>query len=285
MNEENVVFVAGAGQMGSGIAQVAAQAGRKVYLCDVGEKELDRGRRAIEASLQRLIRKGALAADEGEAILGRITLTTELSQAAEAFLVVEAIVENLEAKRALFRELDQIVRPEAVLASNTSTLPITALQAATSRPDKVIGMHFFNPVPITKLVEVIRGLMTSDATHALVLAEAERYGKVAVTVHDSPGFVSNRILLPMINEAIYCLMEGVADRDSIDTVMRLGMNHPMGPLQLADYIGLDTCLAVLEILYADLGDPKYRPCPLLRQYVRAGFLGRKSGRGFYEYTA
>jgi 3-hydroxybutyryl-CoA dehydrogenase len=282
---DNLVFVVGAGQMGAGIAQVAAQSGRDVVVRDVAEAQLERGRRAIEGSLDRLVRRGTLTEADREATLRRIAFTTSLERVGEAFLVIEAIVENLEAKRALFRELDERADPGAVLATNTSTLPVTELAAATRRPERVIGMHFMNPVPVMKLVEVIRGLLTADGVHALVMDEARRYGKTPVTVNDSPGFVSNRILLPMINEAVYCLMEGVASREDIDTVMKLGMNHPMGPLELADFIGLDTCLAILEILYADLGDPKYRPCPLLRQYVRAGLLGRKTGRGFYTYEA
>jgi 3-hydroxybutyryl-CoA dehydrogenase len=281
--DANHVLVVGAGQMGSGIAQVAAQSGRRVTVRDVGERELGRGRQAIEASLARLVKKGQLGEAEREATLARITFTTSLEPAREAFLVIEAIVEDLRAKEDLLATLDQLAPAETIFASNTSTLPITELAAATRRPEQVIGMHFMNPVPVMQLVEVIRGLRTGDETYERIMDEARRYGKVPVLVQDFPGFVSNRILLPMINEAIYCLMEGVAEPEAIDTVMRLGMNHPMGPLALADLIGLDTCLSVLEILHEGLGDPKYRPCPLLRKYVKAGYLGRKTGRGFYTY--
>jgi 3-hydroxybutyryl-CoA dehydrogenase len=281
--DANHVLVVGAGQMGSGIAQVAAQSGRRVTVRDVGERELERGRQAIEASLARLVKKGQLGEAEREATLARITFTTSLEPAREAFLVIEAIVEDLRAKEDLLATLDQLAPAETIFASNTSTLPITELAAATRRPEQVIGMHFMNPVPVMQLVEVIRGLRTGDETYERIMDEARRYGKVPVLVQDFPGFVSNRILLPMINEAIYCLMEGVAEPEAIDTVMRLGMNHPMGPLALADLIGLDTCLSVLEILHEGLGDPKYRPCPLLRKYVKAGYLGRKTGRGFYTY--
>ena len=272
--------VVGAGQMGSGIAQVAAVAGYDVTLVDVSRDQLDRARSGIERSLSKLVEKGGVAAGDAEAAVGRITLSAE---PVEADLAIEAATEDVALKERLFRALDEAAGDGAILASNTSSIPITRLAAVTSRPDRVVGMHFMNPVPLMPLVELIRGLDTSDETAASVRAAAERMGKTVAEAHDHPGFISNRILVPMINEAVYCLMEGVGDRDSIDTVMRLGMNHPMGPLRLADLIGLDTCLAIMEVLHHGLGDDKYRPCPLLRSYVQAGRLGRKSGRGFYDY--
>jgi 3-hydroxybutyryl-CoA dehydrogenase len=278
-----IIGVVGAGTMGGGIAQVAARAGYAVVLRDISEEFLRRGVAAIERSLQRDVDKERLKEEEKRAIVARIRTTTEIGELAEASFVVEAITENLEAKRELFRALDEAVREDAVLASNTSSISITKLGAATRRPDKVIGMHFMNPVPVMKLVEVIRGIATSDETWARTRELSERLGKTALECNDSPGFVSNRVLMPLINEAIFALHEGVATRESIDGIMKLGMNHPMGPLTLADFIGLDVCLAILEVLHAELGDPKYRPCPLLRKYVDAGWLGRKSGRGFYEY--
>ncbi len=278
------LFVAGAGQMGSGIAQVAAQAGRNVILRDVDDARLAWGRRNIENSLGRLQKRGSLGEEEATGVLSRISFTTDLMPVKDVPLAIEAIVEDLAAKRDLLTALDRLAARETVLASNTSTLPITELGSATERPDRVIGMHFMNPPPVMTLIEVVRGLTTSDQTFRTVWDEALAYGKTPVLVNDYAGFVSNRILMPMINEAVYCLMEGVAERDAIDTVMKLGMNHPMGPLALADLIGLDTCLAIMEILHRDLGDDKYRPCPLLRTYVRAGYLGRKSGRGFYSYV-
>ncbi|MDI6822940.1 MAG: 3-hydroxybutyryl-CoA dehydrogenase [Bacillota bacterium] len=277
------VFVAGAGQMGSGIAQVAAQAGLQVTMQDIAPEFLDRGMATIRRNLARSVEKGRITREEEQAILERLQTTLNLEAAAEADVVVEAIVENLQAKKDLFSELDRICPAATILASNTSSLPITELAASTKRPDRFIGMHFMNPVPVMQLVEVVRGHLTSDETHAAILDLAVRMGKTPVTVQDYPGFVANRVLFPMINEAIYCLMEGVASAEDIDTVMRLGMNHPMGPLALADLIGLDTCLAILETLYRGLGDPKYRPCPLLRRMVSAGLLGRKTGRGFYTY--
>ena len=277
------IGVVGAGTMGNGIAQVAARAGYEVVLRDVSDDLLRRGMQAVERSLRRDVEKGRLGEEEKLTIVGRIRPTTGLSEFEGAAFVVEAITENLEAKREVFRALDAVAGPEAVLASNTSSISITKLGAATRRPDKVIGMHFMNPVPVMKLVEVIRGIATSDETWARTRALAERMGKTALECNDSPGFVSNRVLMPMINEAVFALHEGVATRESIDGIMKLGMNHPMGPLTLADFIGLDVCLAILEVLHAELGDPKYRPCPLLRKYVDAGWLGRKSGRGFYEY--
>ena len=278
-----LIGVVGAGTMGNGIAQVAARAGYEVVLRDVSEEFLERGMKAVDKSLQRDVDKERLKEEEKRAIVGRIRTTTALSDLAGAGFVVEAITESLEAKRAVFRELDGVCGAEAILASNTSSISITKLGAATRRPEKVIGMHFMNPVPVMKLVEVIRGIATSDETWARTRELCDRMGKTALECNDSPGFVSNRVLMPMINEAVFALYEGVATRESIDGIMKLGMNHPMGPLTLADFIGLDVCLAILNVLHAELGDPKYRPCPLLRKYVDAGWLGRKSGRGFYEY--
>jgi 3-hydroxybutyryl-CoA dehydrogenase len=278
-----IIGVVGAGTMGGGIAQVAARAGYAVVLRDISGEFLARGLKAIDRSLQRDVDKERLKEDEKRAIVSRIKTTTEIADLAVASFVVEAITENLEAKRGLFRALDEAVREDAILASNTSSISITKLGAATRRPDKVIGMHFMNPVPVMKLVEVIRGIATSDETWARTRELTGALGKTALECNDSPGFVSNRVLMPMINEAVFALHEGVATRESIDGIMKLGMNHPMGPLTLADFIGLDVCLAILEVLHAELGDPKYRPCPLLRKYVDAGWLGRKSGRGFYEY--
>ena len=278
-----LIGVVGAGTMGNGIAQVAARAGYEVVLRDVSEEFLARGMKAVDKSLQRDVDKERLKEEEKQTIVGRIRTTTALSDLAGAGFVIEAITENLEAKRSVFRELDEVCGAEAILASNTSSISITKLGAATRRPEKVIGMHFMNPVPVMKLVEVIRGIATSDETWARTRELTERMGKTALECNDSPGFVSNRVLMPMINEAVFALHEGVATRESIDGIMKLGMNHPMGPLTLADFIGLDVCLAILNVLHAELGDPKYRPCPLLRKYVDAGWLGRKSGRGFYEY--
>ncbi len=274
------VCVVGAGQMGSGIAQVAAVAGYDVTLVDVSEAQLDRARTGIERSLAKLVEKGKVESGAAEAALGRIAAAAE---PVAADLAIEAATEDVVLKERIFRGLDEAAGPGAVLASNTSSIPITRLAAVTSRPQRVVGMHFMNPVPLMPLVELIRGIETTDETAAYVRAAAERMGKTVAEAHDYPGFISNRILVPMINEAVYCLMEGVGDRESIDTVMKLGMNHPMGPLTLADLIGLDTCLAIMEVLHDGLGDDKYRPCPLLRSYVEAGRLGRKSGRGFYEY--
>ena len=274
------VCVVGAGQMGSGIAQVAAVAGYDVTLVDVAPEQLERARSGIEGSLAKLVEKGRVEPDAAEAALGRIQTAGEPGP---ADLAIEAATEDVDLKLRIFADLDRAAGDGAVLASNTSSIPITRLAAVTSRPERVVGMHFMNPVPLMPLVELIRGLETSDEAAAAVRAAAERMGKTVAESRDFPGFIANRILLPMINEAVYCLMEGVGDRESIDTVMKLGMSHPLGPLQLADLIGLDTCLAIMEVLHDGLGDSKYRPCPLLRSYVEAGRLGRKSGRGFYEY--
>jgi 3-hydroxybutyryl-CoA dehydrogenase len=281
--EISAIGVVGAGTMGSGIAQAFAQAGFAVTLVDVADPMLDRARRAVEKSLDAFVRKGNLTDAQRIQALGRLTTHTALDRLVEADFIVEAIVENTEAKQALFTSLDAIAKPEVVLASNTSSISITALAGATKRPDRVLGMHFMNPVPIMKLVELIRGQRTSDATIRAGSELCVRLGKTPVEAADYPGFIANRILMPMINEAIYAVMEGVGSKEAIDTVMKLGMNHPMGPLTLADFIGLDVCLAILEVLHDGLGDPKYRPCPLLRRMVAAGQLGRKSGEGFYAY--
>jgi len=278
-----IIGVVGSGTMGNGIAQVAARAGYNVVMRDMHDEFLLRGLAAIDKSLQRDVDKERLSADEKQSVISRITTTTDIEDLSVASFVIEAVTEDLRVKTEIFKSLDSISPPETILASNTSSISITKLAGTTRRPDKVIGMHFMNPVPVMKLVEVIRGLATSDETYQKVQALTERFGKTALDCNDSPGFVSNRVLMPMINEAIFTLYEGVATRESIDGIMKLGMNHPMGPLALADFIGLDVCLAILNVLYEGFGDPKYRACPLLRQYVDAGWLGKKTGRGFYEY--
>jgi len=277
------VAVIGSGTMGNGIAHVCAQHGRRVTLVDLSEELLQRGLETIAKNLSRQVGKEIMTRDEADATLGRIHTTTEFAEVKDASLVVEAAFEDADLKRRIFADLDGLCPPDTILASNTSSISITLLGAATKRPDKVIGMHFMNPVPVMKLVEVIRGHDTSDETHDAVVALAKNLGKTPVTVSDYPGFVANRVLMPMINEAVFCLMEGVAEREAIDEVMKLGMNHPLGPLALADLIGLDVCLSILEVLHRELGDDKYRPCPLLRRMVAAGYLGRKAGRGFFEY--
>jgi 3-hydroxybutyryl-CoA dehydrogenase len=278
------VAVVGAGQMGNGIAHVFAQSGFDVVMIDVSQDALDKGRATVAKNIERQVKKGTIPPEEQVKILSRIDLSMDLDGASEASLVIEAASEDSGLKYRIFTDLDRIAKPDAVLATNTSSISITEIGRRTSRPDKVIGMHFMNPVPVMKLVEIIRGLATSDETTKYVTDIAQQLGKTAVEVTDYPGFVSNRVLMPMINEAVYCLMEGVGTPEAIDQVMTLGMNHPMGPLALADLIGLDTCLAILQVLQDGLGDPKYRPCPLLKKYVAAGWLGRKSGRGFFTYT-
>ena len=277
--------VIGAGTMGNGIAQVAATAGLQVCLIDTQPSQLDRAKSAITKSLAKFVEKGVIPAEQKDQALARIATAKELEAAGTADFAVEAVFEDFGVKAGIFGRLDKICRPEVILASNTSSIAITRLAATTTRPGRVIGMHFMNPVPLMKLVEIIRGIATSDDTYQVTRELSEKFGKVPVEVNDFPGFISNRVLLPMINEAIFALMEGVASREAIDTVMKLGMNHPMGPLTLADFIGLDVCLNILEVLYEGFGDPKYRPCPLLRKMVDAGWLGRKSGRGFYEYQS
>lgn len=279
----NKIGVVGAGQMGAGIAQVSAMNEFSVILNDISETFLDRGMQSIKKSLSSLSKKGRITEDEKNAALGRIETTVELNAFQSADYVVEAVIEDENLKLDVFRQLDEICQPGVILATNTSSIPITRIAAATKRPSEVIGMHFMNPVPLMKLVEVIRGLSTSDETFETTKQLAIKLKKTPVAANDSPGFISNRILLPMINEAIFALYEGVGTAEAIDSVMKLGMNHPMGPLELADMIGLDTCLSILEVLYEGFGDPKYRPCPLLRKYVDAGYLGRKTGRGFYTY--
>ncbi len=282
--EVKKVMVIGAGQMGSGIAQVCAQAGYEVLLNDLKAEYIERGLGVIKKNLSRQVSKDRMTETEMEEVLRRLQPSDNLEDAGRVDLVIEAAVENIEIKADIFKRLDGIAPEHAILASNTSSLPITEIAAATKRPEKVIGMHFMNPVPVMKLVEIIRGLATADEVYTAIEEMTHKLGKVPVEVNDFPGFVSNRILMPMINEAIYTLYEGVAEKEAIDEVMKLGMNHPMGPLTLADFIGLDTCLYIMETLHEGFGDDKYRPCPLLRKYVKAGWLGKKSGRGFYQYS-
>ena len=269
--------------MGNGIAQVASRSGCTVLLQDVKEEFLERGLNTIDGSLNRDVDKGRLSEEQKKEIISRIRPTTNLADLKPADLVIEAITEDLTVKSEVFRTLDGVTRPDAILASNTSSISITRLAGVTSRPDRFIGMHFMNPVPVMKLVEMIRGAATSDDTYETTRLLAESMGKVPVEVNDAPGFISNRVLMPMINEAVFALYEGVATAESIDQIMKLGMNHPMGPLQLADFIGLDVCLAIMNVLYDGFSDSKYRPCPMLKKYVDAGWLGRKTGRGFYRY--
>jgi 3-hydroxybutyryl-CoA dehydrogenase len=276
--------VVGAGQMGNGIAQTAAAGGLQVIMSDINEEFVQRGLGTITKILQRNVDKGKMSAEEQKLVLGRIRTTVDNREMASADFVVEAATENEPVKFRIFRDLDKICPPAVILATNTSSIPIGRVAAQTGRPDKVIGMHFMNPVPVMKLVEIIRGLATSEETFRTTWDLAVRFGKTPALASDYPGFIANRILMPMINEAVYCLYHGVGSRDDIDTVMKLGMNHPMGPLALADLIGLDTCLAIMETLYVGFSDSKYRPCPLLRKYVEAGWLGRKTGKGFYDYA-
>ena len=283
MPEINTIGVIGGGTMGNGIAHVAARSGLKVILHDLAEQFLDRALSTISKNLDREVAKVRITADDKSAALSRITATTQHSKLSEADFVIEAVIEDVNTKSKVFETLDRITRSGVILASNTSSISITKIASKTKRPDKIIGMHFMNPVPMMALVEVVRGLATSDETYKTTKNLAESMGKTAVEVNDFPGFVSNRVLMPMINEAVYCVMEGVGTAEAVDSVMKLGMNHPMGPLALADLIGLDVCLDIMEVLHTGLGDSKYRPCPLLRKMVDAGHLGRKSGRGFYTY--
>lgn len=280
-----IIGIVGAGTMGNGIAQTAARAGYEVVMCDVKQEFVDRGVAAVSKSLDRFVKKEEITEDEKATVLARIKPTTNLEDLKDCFIVIEAATENFEIKKEIFTKLDAVTSADCILASNTSSISITKIAAVTSKPEKVVGMHFFNPVPLMKLVEVIRGIATTDETYETVKTMSEKLGKTPLDCRDFPGFISNRVLMPMINEAVQCLHEGIATRESIDGIMKLGMNHPMGPLTLADFIGLDVCLAIMNVLREGFGDSKYRPSPLLIQYVDAGWLGRKSGKGFYDYES